>query len=244
MVPSNMHKILNDLKWQIEAGIDEVISEIPLKFSEDSIKKENKKTEDISSANLDQLMNFNDLYEYLANSIECELKNISKNLNKIQGNLNSKIMIITNIPSPEEDKEGKVLIGKSYDLFINILSSINLSLDNICYTPIIPWKTPGERELNESEIDLLLPFIKKQIEIINPKILIFLGADPLKYILQKDSGILNSRGSFLDYTFNDSTISCLPILAPDFLMRRPEYKRETWNDLIMLSEKIKELNLQ
>jgi len=55
MIPSNMHKILNDLKWQIEAGIDEVISETPLKFSEDSIKKENKKTEDISSANLDQL---------------------------------------------------------------------------------------------------------------------------------------------------------------------------------------------
>ena len=48
MIQSNMHKILNDLKWQIEAGIDEVISEIPLKFSEDSIKKENKKTEDIS----------------------------------------------------------------------------------------------------------------------------------------------------------------------------------------------------
>ena len=90
----------------------------------------------------------------------------------------------------------------------------------------------------------MLPFIKKQIEIINPKILIFLGADPLKYILQKDSGILNSRGSFLDYIINDSTISCLPILAPNFLMRRPEYKRETWNDLIMLSEKIKELNLQ
>ena len=57
MIPSNMHKILNDLKWQIEAGIDEVISETPLKFSEDSIKKENKKTEDISSANLDQLKN-------------------------------------------------------------------------------------------------------------------------------------------------------------------------------------------
>ena len=244
MISSNMHNFLDDLKWQIEAGIDEAISDSPLNFTEDSTKKENKKIENISSTNLDQLKNFNDLYEYLANSIDCELKNISKNLNKIQGNLNSKIMIITNIPSPEEDKEGKVLVGKSYDLFINILSSINLSLDSICYTPIIPWKTPGERELNEVEIDLLLPFIKKQIEIINPKILIFLGADPLKYILQKDDGILNSRGSFLDYKNNDSIISCLPILAPDFLMRRPEYKRETWNDLIMLSEKIKELNLQ
>ena len=239
-----MYNFLDDLRWQIEAGIDEVISDSPLKFSENNIKKENKKTENTSSANLDQLKNFNDLYEYLINSIDCELKNISKNLNKIQGNLNSKIMIITNIPSPEEDKEGKVLVGKSNDLFINILSSINLSLDSICYTPIIPWKTPGERELNKIEIDLLLPLIKKQIEIINPKILIFLGADPLKYILQEDSGILKSRGSFLDYTNNGSNISCLPILAPDFLIRRPEYKRETWNDLIMLSKKIKELNLQ
>ena len=244
MISSNMHNFLDDLKWQIEAGIDEAISDSPLNFSEDSTKKENKKIKNIPSANLDQLKNLKHLYEYLTNSIDCELKNISKNLNKIQGNLNSKIMIITNIPSPEEDKEGKVLVGKSYDLFINILSSINLSLDSICYTPIIPWKTPGERDLNEVEIDLLLPFIKKQIEIINPKILIFLGADPLKYILQKDDGILNSRGSFLHYKNNDSTISCLPILAPDFLMRRPEYKRETWNDLIMLSEKIKELNLQ
>ena len=244
MIPSNMSKFLDDLKWQIEAGIDEAISDSPLNFSEDSIKKENKKTENISSNNLDQFKNFNHLYEYLANSIDCELKNISKNLNKMQGNLNSKIMIITNIPSPEEDKEGKVLVGKSYDLFINILSSVNLSLDSICYTPIIPWKTPGERDLNEIEIDLLVPFIKKQIEIINPKILIFLGADPLKYILQKNDGILNSRGSFLHYKNNKSTIPCLPILAPDFLMRRPEYKRETWNDLIILSEKIKELNLQ
>ncbi len=244
MISSNMHNFLDDLKWQIEAGIDETISDSTLNFSENSRKKENKKTENISSSNLDQLKNLNHLYAYLENSIECELKNISKNLNKIQGNLNSKIMIITNIPSPEEDKEGKVLVGKSYDLFVNILSAINLSLDSICYTPIIPWKTPGERDLNEVEIDLLLPFIKKQIEIINPKILIFLGADPLKYILQKDDGILNSRGSFLYYKNNNSTISCLPILAPDFLMRRPEYKRETWNDLIMLSEKIKELNLQ
>ena len=244
MIPSNMYKFLDDLKWQIEAGIDEVISDSPLKFSKDNIRKENKKPENTYSANLDQLKNLSDLYEYLSNSTECELKNISKNLSKIQGNLNSKIMIITNIPSPEEDKEGKVLVGKSYDLFINILSSINLSLDSVCFTPVIPWKTPGERDLNRIEIDLLLPFIKKQIEIINPKILIFLGADPLKYILQKDNGILNSRGSFLDYKYSETNISCLPILSPDFLIRRPEYKRETWNDLIMLSEKIKELNLQ
>ena len=125
-----MHKLLDNLKWQIESGIDEVISDSPLKFS-----KDNEKTKNSYSINLDKF-NLSDLYEYLKNSIECELKNISKNLSKIQGNLNSKIMIITNIPSPEEDKKGKVLVGKNYDLFINMLSSINLSLDSICFTPI------------------------------------------------------------------------------------------------------------
>ena len=102
-----MHKLLDNLKWQIESGIDEVISDSPLKFS-----KDNEKTKNSYSINLDKF-NLSDLYEYLKNSIECELKNISKNLNKIQGNLNSKIMIITNIPSPEEDKKGKVLVVRA-----------------------------------------------------------------------------------------------------------------------------------
>ena len=61
---------------------------------------------------------------------------ISKNLINIQGNLDSKIMIITNIPSSEEDKEGKVLVGENYDLFINILSSINLSLNDFIFSRV------------------------------------------------------------------------------------------------------------
>ena len=97
-----MHKILNDLKWQIEAGIDEVISDEPIVFSNEKNIKENKKIKNVSSISLDQFQNINDLNNYLNNSIECELRDISKNSINIQGNLDSKIMIITNIPSPEE----------------------------------------------------------------------------------------------------------------------------------------------
>ena len=243
MTQTNMHKILNDLKWQIEAGIDEVISDKPIVFSNEKNSRENKKIKNVSSKSLDQFQSINDLSNYFKNSIECELKDISKNSINIQGNLDSKIMIITNIPSPEEDKEGRVLVGENYDLFINILSSINLSLNDLCIAPIVPWKTPGERELKEDEIELLIPLIEKQIEIIKPKILILLGADPIKYLLKKDEGILSLRGNFINYKNNKINIICLPILAPDFLIRRPEYKRETWNDLLMFIEKIKELNL-
>ena len=118
-----------------------------------------------------------------------------------------------------------------------------MSLNDLCIAPIIPWKTPGERELKGDEIELLIPIVEKQIEIIKPEILIFLGADPIKYILKKDEGILSLRGNFIEYKNNKINTICLPILAPDFLIRRPEYKRETWNDLLMIKEKIEELNL-
>ena len=114
---------------------------------------------------------------------------------------------------------------------------------DLCIAPIVPWKTPGERELKEDEIELLIPLVEKQIKIIKPKILILLGADPIKYLLKKNEGILSLRGNFIEYKNDKINIICLPILAPDFLIRRPEYKRETWNDLLMFLEKIKELNL-
>ena len=93
MIQTNMHKILNDLKWQIEAGIDEVISDKPIVFSNEENIKENKKIKNVSSKNLDQFQNIHDLRNYLKNSIECEPKDISKNSINIQGNLDSKIMI-------------------------------------------------------------------------------------------------------------------------------------------------------
>ncbi len=72
MTQTNMHKILNDLKWQIEAGIDEVISDKPIVFSNEENIKENKKIKNASFKNLDQFQNINDLRNYLKNSIECD----------------------------------------------------------------------------------------------------------------------------------------------------------------------------
>tara|TARA_A100000164_G_scaffold82239_1_gene70003 strand:+ start:99015 stop:99749 length:735 start_codon:yes stop_codon:yes gene_type:complete len=244
MTNPNMYEILDDLKWQIEAGVDEALSEIPnISFKKEK-KSEIEKFEGNFHSNLNNLKNINDVNNYLKNFINCELKNISKNSISITGNLNSKIMMVCNIPNSEEDNKGEIIIEKNRDLFINILSSINLSLNDICLMPIIPWKTPGNRDLNDEEKDLLLPIIKKQIDIINPQILIFLGSHPVKYIFHKDEGMLSLRGKFLNYSNNDIEIPCMPILSPDFLIRRPEYKRETWNDLLTLSKKIKELNLK
>ncbi|MBT5662296.1 MAG: uracil-DNA glycosylase, partial [Alphaproteobacteria bacterium] len=143
-------------------------------------------------------------------------------------------------PDSDEDNEGMPIIEKKGELFNNILSAANLTRSLVYIAPIIPWKINGNRDLTSEEKIMLLPIIKKHIEIINPKILIFLGLEPIKYLLDND-GMMKMRGKWLNYNLEEKSIECLPILDPGFLIRRPEYKRETWNDILSLKEKIKEL---
>ena len=88
---------------------------------------------------------------------------------------------------------------------------------------------------------LLLPILKKHIEIINPKDSHSARLRPIKILTKYNDGMIKKRGKWLDYSQEDLSIPCFPILDPEFLLRRPEYKRETWSDIIILEKKIKEL---
>ena len=99
----------------------------------------------------------------------------------------------------------------------------------------------AEIQLKFNEIDYSLEILKKHIEIINPKILILLGSDPLKYLLDDDDGMMKKRGKWLNYIFGEQSLPCLTLLDPGFLIRRPEYKRETWKDILNLKDRIEEL---
>ena len=245
----SMHKLLDDLKWQIEAGIDDLIGDQPN-------KKENSKVESILvkeiskptesslgisiKGGLHETRTVEELKDFLLNNNICDLQKSSKNLVFSDGDSNSNIMIISGTPDSNEDNEGMPIIEKKGELFNNILSAANLTRSLVYIAPIIPWKINGNRDLTSEEKIVLLPIVKKHIEIINPKILIFLGLEPIKYLLDND-GMMKMRGKWLNYNLEEKSIECLPILDPGFLIRRPEYKRETWNDILSLKEKIKEL---
>ena len=176
----------------------------------------------------------------LNNSI-CDLQRSSKNLVFSDGNSHSSIMIISGTPDSNEDNSGIPIREKNGELFNNILSAANLTRSSVYIAPIIPWKIPGNRDLTNEERIVLLPIIKKHIELIDPKILIFVGLDPIKYLLNDDR-MMKMRGKWLNYSLKDKSIECMSILDPGFLIRRPEYKRETWNDILSLKEKFKELS--
>ena len=246
----SMHKLLDDLKWQIEAGIDDTLGDQPNKKEnlkvEDSFKKKIsgplELPNDISiKGSLDKIKTTEKLKSFLLNNSICDLQKSSKNLVFSDGDSNSSIMIITGIPDSNEDNSGIPIMEKNGELFNNILSSANLTRSLVYIAPIIPWKIPGNRDLTDEERIVLLPIIKKHIELIDPKILIFVGLDPIKYLLD-DDGMMKIRGKWLNYSLKEKSIECMPILDPGFLIRRPEYKRETWNDILNLKEKFKELS--
>ena len=251
-----MHKLLDDLKWQIEAGVDNAISEeinkkldkktilnnqynenneetlsLPAKAEENSFQKKG----------LEKIHTLEELERFINSSDFNDFKKIAKNTIFFNGSSKSKIMVICNVPDSNEDNVGQSLVAEKGDLFDNIISSIGLSRQSLYITSIIPWKIAGNRDLSENEKIILMPIIKKHIEIIKPKIIILLGSDSLKYLLNLSDGIVKKRGEWLNYSQEDLSIPSLPILDPEFLLRRPEYKREAWNDIIILEKKIKEL---
>ena len=250
-----MHKLLDDLKWQIEAGVDNAISEEINKKLDKKVISDNQynNNEEIVSLpgkpeessfpkkGLEKIHTLEDLERFINSSDFNDFKKIAKNTIFFDGNSKSKIMVICNIPDSNEDNLGQSLVAEKGDLFDNIISSIGLSRQSLYITSIIPWKIVGNRDLSENEKIILMPIIKKHIEIIKPKIIILLGSDSLKYLLNLSDGIIKKRGEWLDYSQEDLSIPCFPILDPEFLLRRPEYKRETWSDIIILEKKIKEL---
>ncbi len=249
----NMRKLLDDLKWQIEAGIDVTIGDRSNKKfiqEEDNIQngtnENSSKSSEIFENNsltdeLKSIETLKELEKFLRQDNFCNLQKSSKNLIFSDGDSSSNIMVISNTPDSSEDNLGKPLVEKNGELFNNILSAAGLSRSSVYITPVIPWKIPGERDLTLNEKNTLLPILKKHIEIINPKILIFLGSDPLKYLLDEDEGMMKKRGKWLNYISGEQSLPCLTLLDPGFLIRRPEYKRETWKDILNLKDKIEEL---
>jgi uracil-DNA glycosylase family 4 len=251
----NMRKLLDDLKWQIEAGVDNAISEEINKKLDKKVISDNQynNNEEILSLpgkpeessfpkkGLEKIHALEELERFINSSDFNDFKKIAKNTIFFDGNSKSKIMVICNVPDSNEDNLGQSLVAEKGDLFDNIISSIGLSRQSLYITSIIPWKIVGNRDLSENEKIILMPVIKKHIEIIKPKIIILLGSDSLKYLLNLSDGIIKTRGEWLDYSQEDLSIPCFPILDPEFLLRRPEYKRETWSDIIILEKKIKEL---
>ena len=158
------------------------------------------------------------------------------------GDEKSDVMLIGEAPGADEDREGIPFVGLSGKLLNKMLSSIGLSRSEVYITNIIPWRPPGNRQPTIQETAACLPFIRRHIELINPKVLILVGGTASKTLLVRKEGIMRLRGPWFDYQKSDKTvIPALPIFHPAFLLRSPAQKINAWKDLLAIRSRLKNL---
>ena len=230
---------LSYLNYIKESGISAFLQNLPnIRY------KEKEKNHKISPINISNINSLNELETYINQSNICLLKNTASKTVFADGNASSKIMLIGEAPGAEEDKMGKPFVGLAGKLLNKMLASINLDRNNVYITNIIPWRPPNNRTPNSEEILQCLPFIQKHIEIIKPKLIILLGGTASKAILSSTHGIMRMRGKWYEYN-NLNLNNPIPVRAiyhPAFLLRSPENKRETWEDLKEIQKKLNAIN--
>ena len=179
------------------------------------------------------------------NSIEdCNLKNNSKNLVMGNGNINSPIMIVGEAPGIEEDKSAIVFQGEMGDLLDKMLIAIDIERKNIYCTYAVNFRPPEDRKPSSQEIKKYSNFLKEHISIINPRIIVLMGSSAMEAITGINGKISSERGKWKEIIIKNITYPVMISFNPSYLIRFPENKKFSWNDLKKIRQKIKDLNLE
>ncbi len=191
--------------------------------------------------------NKQDLLENLKkqfNSIEnCKLKSNSKNIVLGEGNIDSPIMLIGEAPGEIEDKVGRPFRGESGELLDKMLIAININRQNIYTSYAINFRPPEDRKPTSPEIKRYSNFLKEHISIINPKIIILMGSTAMEAVTGINEKISSERGKWKEIILNNNTYPLMITFNPSYLIRYPDNKKYSWEDLKKIREKVKELKL-
>ncbi len=172
----------------------------------------------------------------LENFDGCALKSTATRLVFSDGNPQARIMFVGEAPGREEDLEGLPFVGRSGKLLDRMIAAIGLDRGSAYIANVIPWRPPGNRTPTPQETQICLPFIQRQIELVNPDVLVTLGNPSTQTLLSTREGIMKTRGRWLDYDTGTRVIRALATFHPAYLLRSPSYKRLAWQDLRAIAE--------
>lgn len=169
----------------------------------------------------------------------CDLKKGAKNLVFADGNPAARLMIIGEAPGRDEDIAGKPFVGRAGQLLDRMLAAIGMARgaegDQAVYIAnVLPWRPPQNRDPNPDEIAMLLPFLKRHVELSGAEILLPMGNAACRALLGAD-GITRMRGTWT----RALGLPALPMFHPAYLLRSPEKKREAWADLLALKARLR-----
>ena len=249
------------LEWYLAAGVDVICGDAPLvaKNQKTSAPKAESLSNgepsvrpaitDLSQMSLKAGKNARDICEQsstleeLRAAVEnfdgCSLKLTSNKTVFGGGNPKAKVMIVGEAPGAEEDRIGEPFVGRSGHLLDLMLAAVNLDRTKVYITNVLPWRPPGNRTPTDAEVAICLPFLKRQIEIVDPEVLLVLGGSAANSLLDNEEPISKLRGKWWEYkTLKGKSIPLLASFHPAYLLRNSAQKAKVWADLLRLRKKM------
>ena len=175
---------------------------------------------------------------------DCDLK---KNASKIvfgDGNIRSPIMIVGEGPGQKEDELGKPFVGDAGALLNKMLKAIKIEREKIYITNVVNYRPPNNRKPEKSEINRYSEYLKEHISIIAPQILILMGSTAMEALFGGNKRISKERGQWKEIIIKQKTYKSIITFHPAYLLRLPDQKKFSWEDLKIIHKKIDELNIE
>ncbi len=160
----------------------------------------------------------------------CPLRFTAKNLVFADGNPDARVMFVGEAPGADEDRVGKPFMGRSGQLLDRMMKAIGLDRTEAYVANIVPWRPPGNRNPTPQEVSVCRPFIERQIELVDPDLIVCLGSPSTQTLTGTKDGILKARGRFFPYRLPNREVRALATLHPAYLLRQPLQKRLAWRD--------------
>ena len=213
-------------------------------FSEKPINrfKANEKKND--EDNLNKNLKLKQLSNQINSIQNCNLKKNSKCIILGDGNILSPIMIVGEAPGLKEEENEKTFQGESGLLLERMLLAINIKKEDIYSTYAINFRPPEDRKPTAQEIKRYSVFLKEHVSIIDPKILILFGSTALDSVTMSSLKISEERGKLKEIILKNKTYPFIATFSPSYVIRFPENKKYSWEDLKKIRKKIQELKIQ
>ncbi len=185
-----------------------------------------------------------ELREKIKSIEDCELKKFAKNIVFSDGNPNSQVMIVGEGPGEKEDMQGKPFVGDAGILLNKMLNAIKIKREDVYITNVVNYRPPQNRKPEISEIKRYSVFLREHILIINPKILILMGSTAMEALFGQKLKISKERGKWKEIIINQKTFLTILTFHPAYLLRQPDQKKYSWEDLKNIRKKIDELKIK
>lgn len=210
---------------------DLIIEDTDENSIKETVKEYMNKDKWKSAESLDQL------YDMICDCKKCDLWKTRTNFVFGSGNKNADLVIIGEAPGADEDKQGLPFVGRAGKLLTQILEAINFKREEVYICNVLKSRPPENRNPTPEEIKHCEPYLEKQLELIKPKMLLCLGTFAAQTLLKSKEALGKLRGKFHTY----KNIPLLVTYHPAALLRNPNWKKPTWEDVQLLRKEFDKL---